>query len=48
MGQLKLGIRINASAAGAYTVANILFQSLKLTPIDAAFEHLVISYADVA
>src|SRR5208337_1574032 len=47
-GQLKLGIRINASAVGAYTIANILFQSLRITPITAAFEHLVISYADVA
>jgi len=47
-GQLKLGIRINASAVDAYTIANILFQSLRLTPITAAFEHLVISYADVA
>ena len=26
----------------------MLFQSLKLTPIQAAFEHLVISFADVA
>jgi hypothetical protein len=47
-GQLKLGIRINASAVDVYTIANILFQSLRLTPITAAFEHLVISYADVA
>lgn len=47
-GQLKLGCRINASAVDAYTLANILFQSLRLTPIQAAFEHLVISFADVA
>src|SRR5208283_3383718 len=47
-GQLKPGIRINASAVDAYTIANILFQSLRITPITAAFEHLVISYADVA
>lgn len=47
-GQLKLGCRINASAVDAYTLANTLFQSLKLTPIQAAFEHLVISFADVA
>ena len=47
-GQLKLGCRINASAVDAYTLGNILFQSLKLAPIQAAFEHLVISFADVA
>ena len=32
----------------AYTLANSLFQSLRLTPIQAGFEHLVISFADVA
>src|ERR1039457_189711 len=42
-GKLKLGCRINASAVDAYTAANMLSQSLKLTPIQAAFEHLVIS-----
>ena len=47
-GQLKLGCRINASAVDAYTLANSLFQSLRLTPIQAGFEHLVLSFADVA
>jgi hypothetical protein len=47
-GQLKLGIRSNASAVDAYTLANTLFQSLRLSPITGAFEKLVISYADVA
>ncbi|MGA2721577.1 MAG: hypothetical protein ABSG79_04105 [Bryobacteraceae bacterium] len=47
-GKLKLGCRINASAVDAYTLANSLFQSLRLTPIQAGFEHLVISFADVA
>jgi hypothetical protein len=47
-GKLKLGCRINASAVDAYTIGNALFQSLKLSPIQAAFEHLVISFADVA
>jgi hypothetical protein len=47
-GQLKLGIRINASAVDAYTLGNILFQSLKLTPIEATFEKLIIDFADVA
>ena len=32
----------------AYTLANSLFQTLRLTPIQAGFEHLVISFADVA
>ena len=47
-GKLKLGCRSNASAVDAYTLGNILFQSLRLTPIQAAFEHLVLSFADVA
>jgi len=47
-GKLKLGCRINASAVDAYTAANMLFQSLRLTPIQAAFEHMVLSFADVA
>ncbi len=47
-GKLKLGCRINASAADAYTAANMLFQSLRLTPIQAGFEKLVVSFADVA
>jgi hypothetical protein len=47
-GQLKLGCRINASAVDAYTVGNLLFQSLRLAPIQSAFEHLVLSFADVA
>ena len=47
-GKLKLGCRINVGSADAYTIGNILYQSLRLTPIQAALEHLVISYADVA
>ncbi len=47
-GKLKLGCRINASAVDDYGLGNTLFQTLKLTPIQAAFEHLVLSYADVA
>ena len=47
-GKLKLGCRINASAVDAYTLANSLFQTLRLTPIQAGFEHLVLSFADVA
>jgi len=47
-GKLKLGCRVNASAVDAYTAANMLFQSLRLTPIQAGFEKLVLSFADVA
>ena len=47
-GKLKLGCRVNAGAVDAYSLGNTLFQSLRLTPIQAAFEHLVLSYADVA
>jgi hypothetical protein len=47
-GKLKLGCRINASAVDAYTAANMLFQSLRLTPIQAGFEKLVLSFAHVA
>ena len=47
-GKLKLGCRINASAVDAYIPANMLFQSLRLTPIQASFEHMVLSFADVA
>ena len=47
-GKLELGCRINASAVDAYTLANSLFQTLRLTPIQSGFEHLVLSFADVA
>src|SRR5579884_898458 len=45
-GKLKLGCRINASAVDTFTLGNMLFQSLRLEPIEAAFEHLVIDFAD--
>ncbi|MGD0777103.1 MAG: hypothetical protein ABSC05_30150, partial [Candidatus Solibacter sp.] len=47
-GKLKLGCRINASAAEAFTIGNFLLQSLRLEPIEGAFEHLVIDFADQA
>ncbi len=47
-GQLKLGSRINASAVESFTLGNMLFQSLRLEPVEAAFEHLVIDFADQA
>jgi hypothetical protein len=47
-GKLKVGCRINASAVDAFTQGNILFQSLRLEPIDSSFEHLIIDFADQA
>ena len=47
-GKLKLGCRTNASAVEAFTLGNILFQSLRLEPIEAAFEHLIVDFADQA
>jgi hypothetical protein len=47
-GKLKVGCRINASSVDAFTLGNILFQSLRLEPLDASFEHLIIDFADQA
>jgi hypothetical protein len=47
-GKLKLGCRINASSTDAYTIGNFLFQSLRLEPVEASFEHLIIDFADQA
>jgi hypothetical protein len=47
-GKLKLGCRWNAVPTDAFTLGNMLFQSLTLRPIEPTFEHLLIDYADVA
>jgi hypothetical protein len=47
-GKLKLGCRINASATDAFTLGNMLLQSLRLEPIEASFEHLIVDFADQA
>lgn len=47
-GKLRLGIRANARAVAAFTVGNILYQSLSLSPIEAAFEYLKVDFANVA
>jgi len=47
-GALKLGCRINATPVSAFTLGNILYQSLSLSPIEASFEHLIIDFADQA
>jgi len=46
-GALKLGCRINASSTDAYSPANTLFRTLRLQPIVAAYEKMVLSYADI-
>jgi len=45
-GALKLGCRYNASAVSAFTLGNILFQSLSFQPIAAGFDGLRIDFAD--
>lgn len=47
-GKLKVGIRINASAVNAFTTGNTIFQSLRLEPVEAQFERLIVEYADQA
>jgi len=47
-GKLKLGIRYSAIPTGAFTVANMLYQSLSLSPMESAFEYLKIDFANVA
>lgn len=47
-GRLRLGIRENAAASSAFTVANMLFQSLELEPREAAFSYLRIDFANQA
>jgi Putative phage tail protein len=47
-GALKLGIRENASSTSAFTLGNMLYQSLSLSPINPTFEKLTISFADQA
>lgn len=47
-GRLKLGIRENASAVSAFTLGNMLFQSLSVSPTEAAFEYLKVYFANVA
>jgi hypothetical protein len=46
-GKLRLGCRENASAETVFTPGNMLFQSLRLSPIDASFERLIVDFADV-
>jgi hypothetical protein len=45
-GKLKIGVRVNSSAAEAFTEGNILFRSLQLAPLRPAFNHLTANFAD--
>lgn len=45
-GKLKLGIRSSAVAETTFSAGNILFGSLKLTPIKPDFEKLTVEFAD--
>jgi len=45
---VKLGWPDQRQRRGHLHHVDILFQSLRLAPIQAAFEHLVLSFADVA
>lgn len=47
-GKLRLGIRSNASAVSAFTLGNILYQSLSISPADAAFEYLRLDFGNAA
>lgn len=45
-GKLRLGIRENARDTSAFTVGNMLYQSLSLTPVEASFEYLKLDFAN--
>jgi len=45
-GKLKVGVRVNSSAVEAFTIGNILFESLGLAPLRPGFNHLTANFAD--
>jgi hypothetical protein len=45
-GKLKIGIRENSSTVEAFTIGNILFNSLQLAPMKSSFNHLTANFAD--
>ena len=45
-GRLKIGIRENSSTVEAFTIGNILFNSLQLAPLKPSFNHLTANFAD--
>ena len=45
-GRLKIGVRENSSTVEAFTLGNILFNSLQLSPLKPSFNHLTANFAD--
>ncbi len=45
-GKLKPSVRVNSSVREAFTLGNILFQSLELSPLRPSFNHLTANFAD--
>src|ERR1017187_3230327 len=45
-GKLKIGVRENSSTVEAFTVGNIVFNSLQLAPLKPSFDHLTANFAD--
>ncbi|MEN6532168.1 MAG: hypothetical protein ABFD89_00800 [Bryobacteraceae bacterium] len=45
-GKLKIGVRINSSAAEAFTTGNVIYGSLKLSGLEPSYNHLTGYYAD--
>ena len=45
-GRLKIGVRENSSTVEPFTIGNILFNSLQLSPLKPAFNHLTANFAD--
>ncbi len=45
-GKLKVGVRVNSSTVEAFTIGNIVFNSLQLAPLKPSFNHLTANFAD--
>ena len=45
-GKLKIGVRENSSTVEAFTIGNIVFNSLQLAPLKPSFDHLTANFAD--
>lgn len=45
-GKLKIGIRNNSSTVEAFTIGNILVDTLKLSPVRPTFNHIVAEFND--
>jgi hypothetical protein len=45
-GKLKIGVRVNSSTVEAFSIGNIVFNSLQLAPLKPSFDHLTANFAD--